>query len=90
MNEKYPKKRAYAIGRLYEFLKRKNVYNQFVANCKKQKTVKGQKDYRDFQDGFLWVKTEEGYEFWEKLYDELLRVSMAKWRETHSHNKGGT
>jgi hypothetical protein len=69
--EKYPKKRAYAVGKLYKFLKEKGVYKQFVHNCKKQKIEKGQKNLENFKDGFLWAKTQEGFEFWEKLYDEL-------------------
>jgi hypothetical protein len=71
MSEKYPKKRAYATGKLYKFLKEKGVYKQFAYNCKKQKRKHGQKDANDFMHELYFVRTPEGHTFWYKLAEEF-------------------
>jgi len=71
--EKYPKKRAYAVGKLYKFLKEKGLYKRFAFYCKTNNRLKGQKNSEDFEKGFLWHKTYEGFDFWHNVYLELLK-----------------
>ena len=69
--EKYPTKRAYAIGKLYKFLKEKGVYKQYALNCKLQGRKKGHKTYRDFMQELHFVRTQEGHNFWYELAEEF-------------------
>lgn len=78
--EKYPIKRAYAVGKLYKFLKEKGVYKQFVKNAKSlntmPETIKGSKNSGDLLGAFTWASTEEGYEFWRLLHEEFWKKEM--------------
>ena len=74
--EKYPKKRAYAIGKLYKFLKEKGVYKQFVGYVKIENEIRrfelrGLKNINDLRGAFTWANTQEGSQFWYKLAKEL-------------------
>ena len=67
--EAYPSKRAWAQPKLKEFLDAKGVYENFVTNSKKDKL--GKKWNHSIVDAFTWVRTDEGYTFWENLQDEF-------------------
>lgn len=71
--EKYPTKRAYATGKLYKFLKEKGVYKQFVKNCKSQRVEnnmsRGYKNAHGIGSAFIWRETQEGHDFWDRMYD---------------------
>jgi len=72
--EKYPTKRAYAKPKLVKFLKEKNVYKEFLFNCKNDKINRNDKKQRFFcniSKAFMWEKTKEGHEFWYKLAKEF-------------------
>lgn len=72
MMEKYPTKRAYAKPKLVKFLKEKEVYKQFLFNCKNN-TKKKTRFNEDLWMAFPWSRTNEGHDFWETLakeYDE--------------------
>lgn len=60
-NEKYPIKRAYAVGKLYKFLKQKGIYKEFVKECKRQITRKGQ---TEITKAIAWYKSELGIDYW--------------------------
>lgn len=59
--EKYPVKRAYAIGKLYKFLKKKGIYDKFVKECKRQKAYKGN---TEITRSFAWYNSELGADYW--------------------------
>jgi len=70
--EKYPKKRAYVRGKLKKFLDEKGVTKQFIANCKKANPVGWKnRDCKKIGTSFPWVRSNEGFVFWEKLNNEF-------------------
>lgn len=76
MSEKYPVKRAYAVGKLYKFLKEKGVYKQYASNCKIQGKTKGHKTYDDFMKELYFYHTPEGHRFWHDLANEFLTKEL--------------
>lgn len=70
--EKYPSKRGYAIGKLYEFLKEKGMYNKFVAECKRQRPK--DRGNKEIYESFSWSKAEDGEQFWIQLDREFERT----------------
>jgi len=69
--EKYPKKRAYAVGELYKFLKEKGVYKQYALNCKIQGRKKGHKNKHDLMQELYFKQTPVGHDFWYNLTTEF-------------------
>lgn len=67
-NEKYPVKRAYAVGKLYKFLKQKGIYKEFVAECKKQKSIKANVE---LSGAIIWHNTKQGFNYWLKINIEF-------------------
>lgn len=59
--EKYPVKRAYAVGKLYKFLKQKGIYKEFIKECKRQNEIKGQ---TEITEAFVWYRSELGVDYW--------------------------
>ena len=67
-NEKYPIKRAYAIGKLYKFLKEKGIYKEFSNECKMQYANKGNKT---IDCSIAWYQTINGHDYWSKINREF-------------------
>lgn len=68
-NEKYPTKRAYAVGKLYKFLHEKDIYKKYVKECKKQKAVKGR---TQLFNSFIYSKTDDGHKYWSSIDREFV------------------
>lgn len=68
-NEKYPSKRGYAVGKLYKFLKERNLYERFVKECKNQ--MPKHRGHTLLTESFTWTKTIEGHGYWKQLNREF-------------------
>lgn len=65
LNDKYPNKRGYAIGKLQKFLAEANLTDRFRENVKRDKA--GAKGNRTLLEAFTWFRSSEGYSFWENV-----------------------
>ena len=62
--------------KLSEFLKENRVYEVFIENCLREETTlqyfaEHNLSNIGISNGFTWIETSEGIDYWEKLYDKL-------------------
>ena len=67
--------------KLSEFLKENSVYESFIENCLREETTlqyfaEHNLSNIGISNGFTWIETSEGIDYWEKLYDKLGELNI--------------
>ncbi len=61
---------------LKTFLKEKGAWDRFVNNIIEQKTSLRPNDMLSISNAFKWIRVPEGFDYWDKLNDEYLELSV--------------